>query len=585
MNATDDPLKLMRQQVLCAALFACGLSFFLSLLHLAMPLFLLQVYDRVLNSRSIPTLVMLVVVTLGALLVLAILEFLRARLFHNLAGLFVERLSLPTIQAALGRTIDGPSEEPAQAIRSLNELRGFLSSNAISVPFELLWTPLFLVVLFLLHPIYGVVAIASCVLLTLLGLLTDLVTRRPLREARQADSALMADIGAAVRHAEAIDALGMLPALARRWRPTQSRMLALLDRGNGRGKAVGAVTRWARLAMQITVISTGAVLIIDHAATPGSMIAANILTGRLLTPFEQLIGAWRHWMSAQAAQATLRDLLDAGRNRRNRLSLPRPEGHLAVDQLVYVPPGQDRPVLKGVSFSLEPGEVLGVIGPSAAGKSTLARLLVGVAAPSAGGVYLDGHSVFQWERESFGAHVGYLPQSVSLLNGTVRENIARMGEAEASAVIAAARKAGVHEMIGRLPFGYETPVGENGFSLSGGQRQRIALARALFGDPRLLVLDEPNASLDLEGEQALLRAIHAAARGGAAVVLIAHRPSVMMVADKLLVLKDGRVEQFGPRAEILPNITPRPQIVRAGAGPTPGSIPLAAVPAGKAVEQ
>lgn len=583
MTATDDPLSLIRQQILRATLFTCGLSFFLSLLQLAMPLFMLQVYDRVLNSRSIPTLVMLAIVTLGALLVLAILEFLRARIFHVLSAMFVERLSLPTLQATLGRMIDGPGEEPGQAIRSLNELRGFLSSNAISVPFELLWTPLFLIVLFLLHPLYGLVAIVSAVVLILLGVLADLVTRRPLREARQADSALMADIGAAVRHAEAIDAMGMLPALARRWRPTQSRMLMLLDRGNGRGKAVGAASRWARLAMQIAVISTGAVLIIDHAATPGSMIAANVLMGRLLMPFEQLIGAWRHWMSAQAARASLRDLLDASRNRRNRLTLPRPEGHLAVDQLVYVPPGQDRPVLKGLSFSLEPGEVLGVIGPSAAGKSTLARLLVGIAAPSAGGVYLDGHSVFQWERESFGAHVGYLPQSVSLLNGTVRENIARMGEADANAVIAAARKAGVHEMIGRLPFGYETPVGENGLSLSGGQRQRIALARALFGDPRLLVLDEPNANLDHEGEQALLRAIHAAARGGAAVVLIAHRPSVMMVADKLLVLKDGRIEQFGPRAEILPNITPRPQIVREGASTAPR--PLSVAPSRKVADQ
>ncbi len=251
------------------------------------------------------------------------------------------------------------------------------------------------------------------------------------------------------------------------------------------------------------------------------------------------------------------------------MALPRPEGHLAVEQLVYMPAERDRPLLKGLSFNLAPGEVLGITGPSASGKSTLARLLVGALAPTAGRIYLDGHCVFLWERESFGAQVGYVPQNVSLLSGSIRHNIARMADADPALVIEAARAAGVHDVIGRLPFGYETPLGENGLMLSGGERQRIALARALFGKPRLLVLDEPNANLDFEGEQGLLRAIREAADGGATVVLISQRPSIMAVSDKLMVLSGGVIEQYGPRLEVLRSITPQPKVVRVAASAQP----------------
>jgi ATP-binding cassette subfamily C protein len=366
-----------------------------------------------------------------------------------------------------------------------------------------------------------------------------------------------------MRHVEVIEAMGMLPALAQRWRPVQHRMLALLDRGNAHGKAISSAARSVRFAMQIATLATGAALVIEHAITPGALIAASVLMARLLMPFEQLVESWRRWASAHAAYGRIRDALAHGQGGRHSVALPRPEGHLVVDQLVHMLADRDRPLLKGISFTLAPGEVLGIIGPSAAGKSTLARLLVGLMPPTAGRVYLDGHCVYQWERAGFGANVGYLPQNVSLLSGTIRDNIARMADVDARLVIEAAREAGVHEMIGRLPFGYETPIGEHAQTLSGGQCQRIALARALFGNPRLLVLDEPNASLDFEGEQALLRAIRNAAQRGAAVVLIAHRPSIMSVSDKLLVLNDGCMEQFGARADILKTITPRPQVVPA----------------------
>ena len=569
MSATDDALSLIRRQLVRGGLFALLVSFFISILHLTVPLFMLQVYDRVLNSRSLETLTMLVIVALGALVVLGLLEYIRSRVFHVLALSTARRLGLPVLEAAISQALSGQGRDPGQALRDVGEVHGFLSSPAASAPLELLWSPLFLVVLFLLHPLYGAIAIGSALVLVLFGILGDVATRSAQAEARQAGGQLTGDVTAALRHAEAIAAMGMLPALAERWRATQRRMLALLDRGNALGKAIGSASRSARHLMQIATLATGAALVIEHVVTPGTLIAASVLSGRLLLPFEQLVENWRRWAAVHAACGRIREVLAQPHGRRHHTALPRPAGHLAVEQLVYLPPERDRPLLKGLSFGLEPGEVLGITGPSAAGKSTLARLLVGALAPTAGRVYLDGHCVFQWDRASFGACVGYLPQNVALLSGTIRHNIARMADADPALVIEAARAAGVHDTIGRLPFGYETPLGENGMTLSGGERQRIALARALFGSPRLIVLDEPNANLDFEGEQGLLRAIRQAADRGATVVLISHRPSIMAVSDKLMVLNGGAIEQFGPRAEVLRSITPQPKVVRAEPGGRP----------------
>ncbi|HET8728836.1 MAG TPA: type I secretion system permease/ATPase [Alphaproteobacteria bacterium] len=560
----SDVIASLRRLLAQGMLFALLLSFFLSLLQLTVPLFMLQVYDRVMSSRSLETLTMLVIVAVGCLVVFGILDFIRGRVYLVIGDAIGRRLNTPAVEAAVRETIEGQGREANQAIRDLSELRGFVTGNAISVPLELVWAPLFLVVLFLLHPAYGAVAIASAVVLILFGVLGDITTRRPLEEARKTSNRGLADVSAAVRHAEVIDAMGMLPAIARRWQRTQERTLGLMLRGGSNAKAIAASSRSARFSMQIAILATGAVLVIDHEVTAGSMIAASIIMGRLLLPFEQLIEGWRQWVFAHAAYKRINEILAEGRNKRQTMPLPRPDGRLTVDQLVYLPPGQDHPVIKGIAFNLEPGEVLGVIGPSAAGKSTLARLIVGVLAPTAGSVSLDGHNVYQWERESFGNYVGYLPQNVALLDGTVRDNIARMRDADPKLVVEAARKAGVHEMIGRLPFGYDTPIGESGPNLSGGQRQRIALARALFGDPRLLVLDEPNANLDHEGERALLRTIEAAKRAGTTVVLIAHRPSIVTVVDKLLVLNDGRIEQFGPRTDVIKSVTPSPAVLRRG---------------------
>jgi ATP-binding cassette subfamily C protein len=350
--------------------------------------------------------------------------------------------------------------------------------------------------------------------------------------------------------------MGMLPALARRWRAGQLAMIEHLDLGTRRGKFMATLTRASRMVMQLAIYATGAVLIIRNEVSIGTLMAASILLGRLLAPFDSMISDWRQWILAATAWKRVRELLQSRASQRQSVPTPPTQGDLVVDRLVFAPQGSDQTVIKSVSFTLEPGEVLGVVGPSGAGKSTLARLLVGVLKPNFGGVYLDGHNAYLWERGSFGAMVGYLPQSVSLLNGSIADNIARMQRPDPHAILEAARIAGVHELIGRMPLGYDTNVNDGDFKLSGGQRQRIGLARALYGSPRLIVLDEPNANLDAEGEQSLIRAVNAARESGAIVVLIAHRPSVMQVVDKILVLRDGRVNQFGPRSAIAAMITP-----------------------------
>jgi ATP-binding cassette, subfamily C, bacterial len=536
--------------------YAAVLSSFVSLLMLITPLYTLQIYDRVMSSRSMDTLVMLAVVSIGGLVLYAILDFIRARVFSILGTSLARRLNVPTLQAAIVDTLAGGQRNAGQAMRDLNDLRGFLNSSAVTVPMELIWAPLFLLVLFLLHPVYGWIGLGGAALLFTVNGLTDVFTRRPLAAANEASARAFTEIGSTVRHAEAIEAMGMLPALARRWQGSQSDAALQLDRTMSTARGFASATRALRLMLQIATLSAGAYLVIEESLSPGSMMASSILMGRLLQPFEQLIDGWRQWVFALAAFRRVRGLLDDAGDRRGTMAMPEPAGRLVVDRVTYLPPGLDRPILRSVSFALEPGEVLGVIGPSGAGKSTLARLLVGIFEPSAGGVYLDGNSTYLWERESFGRYVGYVPQSVALLDGTVGANIARMTEGRPEEVVRAARLAGVHDMIGRLPFGYDTPVGEASFALSGGQRQRIALARALFGRPRLLVLDEPNASLDHAGEQALLHAINEAKADGTTVVMIAHRPSIVSVADKLLVLKDGVVEQFGPRQEIMKTVQP-----------------------------
>jgi ATP-binding cassette subfamily C protein len=558
-NGANDPRLLIlkaRRVFALALIYAAVLSACIGILQLSTPLYMMQVHDRVLNSQSMDTLTMLTILVIGALVIYGVLEYIRALTFQAMGSAVVRWLNLPVLTAAVQAAADQGLTRATQSLRDLAELRSFLTTSAVSAPLDAAWSPIFLGVLFALHPMFGLLGAISIALLVCCGLLTDLLTRRLMKEANQANIEAVSKIGSSLRHAEAIEAMGMLPALARRWRTAQLHALDALETSGSRSKAMASITRSLRFMIQAAALATGSILVMKQEISPGAMMATTILVGRLLAPFDSMIENWRQWVLAIASWRRIETALNQDLAVRQTMPQPRTQGDLVVDKLVYAAPGLDVPIIKGVSFSLSPGEVLGIVGPSAAGKSTLARLLVGIQKPTTGGVFLDGNNVYLWERASFGQMTGYLPQSVSLLEGTIRDNISRMEEGEPQKVLEAARLADVHDMIGRLPLGYDTPVGDGHLTLSGGQRQRIALARCLYDRPRLIVLDEPNANLDAIGERALIRAIERARNDGAIVIMIAHRPTIMQAADKLLVLENGRITQFGPRTDVVASMTP-----------------------------
>ncbi|KQX44833.1 MULTISPECIES: type I secretion system permease/ATPase [unclassified Ensifer] len=558
-NGANDPRLLIlkaRRVFVLALIYAALLSACIGILQLSTPLYMMQVHDRVLNSQSMDTLTMLTILVIGALVIYGVLEYIRALTFQAMGSAVVRWLNLPVLTAAVQAAADQGLTRATQSLRDLAELRSFLTTSAVSAPLDAAWSPIFLGVLFALHPMFGLLGAISIALLVCCGLLTDLLTRRLMKEANQANIEAVSKIGSSLRHAEAIEAMGMLPALARRWRTAQLHALDALEISGSRSKAMASITRSLRFMIQAAALATGSILVMKQEISPGAMMATTILVGRLLAPFDSMIENWRQWVLAIASWRRIETALNQDLAVRQTMPQPRTQGDLVVDKLVYAAPGLDVPIIKGVSFSLSPGQVLGIVGPSAAGKSTLARLLVGIQKPTTGGVFLDGNNVYLWERASFGQMTGYLPQSVSLLEGTIRDNISRMEEGEPQKVLEAARLADVHDMIGRLPLGYDTPVGDGHLTLSGGQRQRIALARCLYDHPRLIVLDEPNANLDAIGERALIRAIERARNDGAIVIMIAHRPTIMQAADKLLVLENGRITQFGPRTDVVASMTP-----------------------------
>ncbi|KSV94818.1 type I secretion system permease/ATPase [Sinorhizobium sp. GL28] len=558
-NGANDPQLLIlkaRRVFVLALIYAALLSACIGILQLSTPLYMMQVHDRVLNSQSMDTLTMLTILVIGALIIYGVLEYIRALTFQAMGSAVVRWLNLPVLTAAVQAAADQGLTRATQSLRDLAELRSFLTTSAVSAPLDAAWSPIFLGVLFALHPMFGLLGAISIALLVCCGLLTDLLTRRLMKEANQANIEAVSKIGASLRHAEAIEAMGMLPALARRWRAAQLHALDALEVSGSRSKAMASITRSIRFMIQAAALATGSILVMKQEISPGAMMATTILVGRLLAPFDSMIENWRQWVLAIASWRRIEAALKEDLAVRQTMPQPRTQGDLVVDKLVYAAPGLDVPIIKGIGFSLSPGEVLGIVGPSAAGKSTLARLLVGILKPTTGGVFLDGNNVYLWERASFGQMTGYLPQSVSLLEGTIRDNISRMEEGEPQKVLDAARLADVHDMIGRLPLGYDTPVGDGHLTLSGGQRQRIALARCLYDRPRLIVLDEPNANLDAIGERALIRAIERARNDGAIVIMIAHRPTIMQAADKLLVLENGRITQFGPRTDVVASMTP-----------------------------
>lgn len=538
-----------------------GLSLLCSLGVMLVPLFNMQVFNRVLTTRNVDTLAALSAGLVIGLLAYAVLDWLRGLALSILADRLARRLSLPVLRASAGsRTGSG-----AEALRDLETLRAFIASPVCLAPFELAWSPLLTLMLLAMHWSYGLMAVSCGAVLCGLNVLGDALSRRQLLAANEVAAAGMRDVAGAIRAADAVVAMGMLPALARRWDKASRQAVHAAHRALLRAREVASVTRTLRMAMTGAMVALGVILVVGGHASPGSMIAANMVLARILLPFEQIAGTRRQWTDARAAWQRIRAVLEDSVDTRYAAALPVPDGRLAVEGLVHVPPGAERPVLRGVSFAVAPGEILGVIGPSGAGKSTLLRLILGMDRPLAGGVFLGGHNTALWEREDLARHIGYVPQSAAMTQGTVAENIARLGKPDLAAVVRAARRAGVHGIIAGLPDGYATELA--GFTLSVGQRQRLALARALYGAPRLLLLDEPSAFLDAAGEAELLGLLRGLRAEGTSAILVTHRPALIAAADTLLVLRDGVVDRFGARAEVLSALqSPPVRLLRAGSG-------------------
>jgi PrtD family type I secretion system ABC transporter len=537
----------------CRGTFAVimGFSLAINILQLASPLYMMQVFDRVLASRSGDTLVMLTLITVLAVAVMALLDAIRSQMLVRVGNWLDDRLGPTVFSGALKTALRSDPARAAQGLRDLATVRGFMTGPSVTPLLDAPWTPIFIIALFVLHPVLGLVGLLGGAVLFGLAILNEFVTKRPLREAGLAASKSHQRAEAALRNAEVIRAMGMGEGVLRLWRRESTGTMEAQRAAGTRGVAVLALSRFSRITVQTVILGAGAWLVIQHEASAGAMFASSFLLGRALAPVENAIGTWKSLVAARLARRRLAELVSAMPAEEVGMELPRPQGELVVERIVFVPPGGDEPTLRGVNFELAPGEVLGVIGPSAAGKSTLARLIAGTWTPTAGKVRLDGADIAVWHDSNGSHHVGYLPQDIELFAGTVRDNIARLGEASPSAIIDAAKLVGLHEVIMRLPRGYNSEIGEAGLKLSGGQRQRIGLARAIFGKPRLVVLDEPNASLDHEGEEALHKAIAKLKSMGTTIVMIAHRPSILGLADKLLLLRNGMVDAYGSRTEVI----------------------------------
>lgn len=569
-------------------------SFFINLLILTPTLYMMQVYDRVLGSGRIETLVFLTIIATVAYMVLGALEAVRGHVLGRVGRWLDRRLSPVLIDMTMRGVLYGLPAN-AQALRDLAQVRAFLAGTGINALFDAPWAPIFLAVIWILHPLLGMFGIAAAIILAAIAVLNEYLSRKSLKAAASLSIANTQKADAAVRNADVFHAMGMLPGFLTGWTRRNDEALALQLAASDRNALILGISKFFRIFVQSFILGIGAYVVLKQEMSSGGMIGASILLGRALAPVEQAIASWKGMVSARDAYDRLKRLAERLPPLPPAMPLPAPRGRLTCEQLVYVPRGREAAILQGVSFVMEPGEAIGIIGPSAAGKSTLCRLLVGSWQPTRGNVRLDGADVFAWPSEQLGPYVGYLPQTVELIGTTVADSIARLSpNPDPAAIVEAARTAGVHEMILRLPKGYETEIGDGGSTLSGGQRQRIGLARALYGKPKLVVLDEPNASLDSEGEDSLIGAIAQIKQWGGGVLIVAHQPRILQPVDKLLLIRDGRVELFGPRDEVLaklraargvaPASTPAPSAAGAGRGGPPKAAATVSVPAAAANE-
>jgi PrtD family type I secretion system ABC transporter len=565
----SQPPGPLRQQPasseLANALSACRRAFYAiamfsgmsNLLMLTSAVFMLEVYDRVLPSRSIPTLVALLLLAMGMYAAQGVIDMIRSRILVRVGRSLDEAMSARVYDTIVRLPLKvGNRGEGTQPIRDLDTVRSFLSGIGPVAFFDLPWIPIYLIICFIFHFYIGLTALFGAIVLGTLAIITELRTRHPTRSATQYAVARNNLLEASRRNAEALTAMGMVGRISQRWADLNRRYIFASSRASDVGGGLGALSKGLRMLLQSSILAVGAALVINQMSTPGIIIAGSILGGRALAPVDMAIANWRGFIGARQSWQRLSKLLGHLPPLADPMPLKPPTRSLTVQNAAVAPPGVQKIVAQEINFSLTAGKALGVIGPTASGKSSLARMLVGVWSPVRGTVRLDGATLDQWSPESLGRHIGYVPQDVELFNGTVAQNISRFEEPpDPDAVIAAAQAASVHDLIINLPDGYDTVIGDHGSALSAGQAQRLALARALYRDPFLVVLDEPNSNLDAEGDEALTRAILGLRARGAIVIVVAHRPSAIAGVDYILIMGKGRQQQFGPKEEILTRVT------------------------------
>jgi len=537
----------------------------INLLAVVPAIYMMQVFDRVMSSRNEMTLLLLTLMALGLFLLSSMVEWIRGQVMIRMSEGIDQDLGERIFGVAFQKSLKEHNANPAQVMSDLNALRQFVTGSALIALLDLPWMPIFLIVTGLLHPWLGLFTLLGAVILFALAIWNEHATRKGLDEANQMSVQASRYVNSTLQNAEVIQAMGMLGNMQRRWTAMQQKLIAAQAGASDKGAAISTVTRLVRTAWQSLAMAVAMLLILEGQITGGVMMAAGFLIGKAMLPAEQAISSWKQLDGAKASYQRLCELLEEFPRPAPKMPLPAPTGALRIERLVVTPPGSNKPVINGIDLTLNKGEVLAIIGPSASGKSSLARAMVGVWPSTHGSVRLDGAEISQWSREALGPYLGYLPQDIELFAGTVAENIARFAEVDSAKVIEAATLAGIHAMILRFPHGYDTQLGPGGMGLSGGQKQRIGLARALYGQPPLIVLDEPNSNLDDAGEAALVAAIGQLRQAGSTVVLVTHRPSVLAVIDKLLVLQDGNQRMFGPRDQVLKALLPASQQASASA--------------------
>jgi len=566
VNKSQQPAELKRALASCrqSFLFVLLFSLFINLLMLAPSLYMLQVYDRVITTRSPETLAMLTLVVLYLFFIMGCLDLVRSRVLVRVSNRFDSQLTDRLYRATFQKALISPGKPSAQPFNDLSTLRQFIGGNALFAFFDAPWIPIYIAILTLFHPWFGIFAASAGIVLIALAWINEKSTQTLLGDANREHVLAQELASSNLRNAEVIQAMGMLPSLFARWDRKHHDYLAHQSRASDRAGTLSNLSKTLRVTFQSLILGLGAYLVIEGSLTGGMMIAGSILMGRALAPIDQMIGGWKGFVSARTAYARLNSLLVALPPEPARMPLPPPKGHVLLDAVVAAPPGERVPTLQEVSFRCQAGEHLAIVGPSAAGKSTLARVLLGVWPIQHGCVRLGGTDISQWPRERLGPHVGYLPQDIELFDGSISENIARFGHLEPDRVLEAARKAGVHDMILHQPQGYDTIISGSGGVLSGGQRQRLGLARALYGNPVLVVLDEPDANLDLAGEHALIDCLRQLKREGTTVFVISHAPAILEHVDRVITLHDGRVASIGP--------SHKATTIKAGSGMTDGSV-------------